>query len=79
MMAVRSRADVLWSDTCTDTQYNTVMVRTFRHRGLKRLFQDGDASKVRADQIKRITRCWLISIRRYARRTLTFPDIACTL
>jgi proteic killer suppression protein len=31
-----------------------LMIRTFRHRGLKRLFQDGDASKVRADQLKRI-------------------------
>lgn len=30
------------------------MIRTFRQRGLKRLFQDGDASKVRADQLKRI-------------------------
>ena len=31
------------------------MIRTFRHRALKRLFQDGDASKVRADQLKRIS------------------------
>lgn len=30
------------------------MIRLFRHRGLKRLFQDGDASKVRADQVGRI-------------------------
>ena len=30
------------------------MIRTFRHRALKRLFQDGDASKVPADQLKRI-------------------------
>jgi proteic killer suppression protein len=30
------------------------MIRTFRHRGLKHLFQDGDASKVRADQVGRI-------------------------
>jgi proteic killer suppression protein len=30
------------------------MIRTFRHRGLQRLFRDGDASKVRADQLKRI-------------------------
>jgi len=28
--------------------------RTFRHRGLKRLFQQGDPSKVRADQARRI-------------------------
>ena len=30
------------------------MIRTFRHRGLRRLFQDADASKVRADQVQRI-------------------------
>ena len=30
------------------------MIRTFRHRGLKRLFQLGDPSKVRADQARRI-------------------------
>jgi proteic killer suppression protein len=31
------------------------MIQTFRHRGLKRLFRDGDASGVRADQLKRVT------------------------
>jgi proteic killer suppression protein len=30
------------------------MIRTFRHRGLKRLYERGDPSKVRADQAKRI-------------------------
>jgi proteic killer suppression protein len=30
------------------------VIRTFRHRGLKRLFQDGAAGKVRADQLERI-------------------------
>lgn len=30
------------------------MIRTFRHRGLKRLFRDGNAGGVRADQIARI-------------------------
>ena len=30
------------------------MIKTFRHRGLRRLFQDADASKVRADQARRI-------------------------
>ena len=29
------------------------MIKTFRHRGLKRLYQ-GDPSKVRADQLRRI-------------------------
>jgi proteic killer suppression protein len=31
-----------------------LMIKTLRHRGLKRLFEGGDASKVRADQLKRI-------------------------
>ena len=41
-------------DTCTDTRYSIFVLRTFRHRGLKRLFQDGDAGKVQADQLQRI-------------------------
>jgi toxin HigB-1 len=31
------------------------VIRTFRHRGLKRLFQAGDPSKTRADQLRRIS------------------------
>ena len=30
------------------------MLRTLRHRGLKRLFQDGDTGKVPAEMLKRI-------------------------
>ena len=30
------------------------MIQTFRHRGLKRLHERGDASKLRADQAERI-------------------------
>lgn len=30
------------------------MLRTFRHRGLKRLFERSDKSKLRADQVERI-------------------------
>ena len=30
------------------------MIRAFRHRGLKRLYERGDASRVRADQAERI-------------------------
>jgi len=30
------------------------MIQTFRHRGLKRLYERGDASRVRADQAERI-------------------------
>ena len=31
------------------------MIRSFKHRGLKRLFEQGDASKIRADQVARVT------------------------
>lgn len=30
------------------------MIRTFRHRGLKRLYEHGDVSRLRADQVNRI-------------------------
>ena len=30
------------------------VIRTFRHRGLRRLFEQGDPSKIRADQRSRI-------------------------
>ena len=32
------------------------MIRTFRHRGLQRLFERGDRSKVRTDQADKIRR-----------------------
>ena len=41
-------------DIRTDTRYGILVIRTFRHRGLKRLYQQGDPSKVRADQARRI-------------------------
>ena len=30
------------------------MIRSFRHRGLKRLFEDGDASRVRPDMVEKV-------------------------
>lgn len=30
------------------------MIRTLRHRGLKRLYEHGDVSRLRADQVNRI-------------------------
>ena|SRR5579872_1232764 len=42
-------------DICTGTRYGKLLIRTFRHRGLKRLYLKGDASKVRADQVARIS------------------------
>jgi hypothetical protein len=41
-------------DTCIGTRYGILVIRTFRHRGLKQLFQHGDASKVPADRVGRI-------------------------
>ena len=37
-----------------DTRYNQPLIEMIRHRGLKRLYERGDASKLRADQVKRI-------------------------
>ena len=39
---------------CTDTRYGTLVIATFRHRGLKRLFEQGDRSKVPANQVRRV-------------------------
>jgi proteic killer suppression protein len=36
--------------------YTYQMIRSFRHRGLKRLFENGDRSKVRADQVDKVER-----------------------
>jgi toxin HigB-1 len=30
------------------------MIKNFKHRGLKKLFEDGDRSKVRADHVQKI-------------------------
>jgi len=42
-------------DICTDTRYGILVTKRFRRRGLERLFQQDDPSKVRADQARRIT------------------------
>ena len=41
-------------DTCADTRYGIIMLKTFRHKGLKRLFEEDDQSGVRTDQVVRI-------------------------
>ena len=41
-------------DTRTGIRYIDTMIRTVRHRGLKRAYDRGDFSKVRPDQAKRI-------------------------
>ena len=42
-------------DSCTGTRYNQFMIRSFRHRGLRRLYERGDPSRIGADQLDRIT------------------------
>ena len=41
-------------DSYTGTRYNQVMIRSFRHRGLRRLYERGDARGIVADQLDRI-------------------------
>ena len=42
-------------DSCTGTRYNQYMIRSFRHRGLRRLYERDDPSRIAADQLDRIT------------------------
>ncbi len=42
-------------DKRTGTRYNRPMTRSFRHRGLRRLYERDDPSRVAADQLDRIT------------------------
>ena len=41
-------------DSCTGTRYNQSMIRSFRHRGLRRLYERDDPSRIAADQLDRI-------------------------
>ena len=42
-------------DKCTGTRYVLSMIRSFHHRGLRRLYERGDPSGVGANQLDRIT------------------------
>lgn len=42
-------------DSCTGTRYNNCMIRSFRHRGLRRLYERDDPRRIAADQLDRIT------------------------
>ena len=42
-------------DRCTGTRYNPAMIRSFRHRGLRRLYERDDPSRIGADQLDRTT------------------------
>ena len=41
-------------DDCTGTRYNQFMIRSFRHRGLRRLYERDDPSRIAANQLARI-------------------------
>ena len=49
------------------------MIRSFRHRGLKRLFEQGDASKIRADQVARVRDVLAMLNRAHVVSDLDFP------
>lgn len=40
------------SDKCQFTLID--VIRTFRHRGLRRLFEEGDASRIRPDLVEKV-------------------------
>ena len=42
-------------DSCTGTRYNQFMIRSFRHRGLRRLYERDDPSRLATEQLDRIT------------------------
>ena len=42
-------------DSCTGTRYNQFMIRSFHHRGLRRLYERDDPRRIAADQLDRIT------------------------
>ena len=41
-------------EQCAVTAYSDRVIKSFRHRGLRRLYERAEASGVRADQLKRI-------------------------
>ena len=54
------------------------MIRSFKHRGLKRLYEQGDSSGIRPDLVDKAERILTPSMPRPRRRVLTFPAIAFT-
>ena len=55
IQVVEGRLEAAAIDRCTGTRYNHTMIRSFRHRGLRRLYERGDPSKIGGDQLDRIT------------------------
>ncbi|MDR4466253.1 MAG: type II toxin-antitoxin system RelE/ParE family toxin [Nitrospira sp.] len=41
-------------DTCRLSRYPEKMIQSFRHKGLKRLFEDGDRKGIRADYVEKV-------------------------
>ncbi len=44
--------EILLFDIRTGTRYNNIMIRTFKHQGLKRLYERGDRSELGRDQLE---------------------------
>ncbi len=42
------------NDKRNDARYTTRMIRTFKNRALKKLYEKGDSSKIKADHIERV-------------------------
>ena len=42
------------TDDCTGTRYNYPMIRSFKHRGLRRLYEQDDSSRIAPGQLERI-------------------------
>ena len=41
-------------DMCNDTRYIKLMIKTFKNRALKKLYEKGDPSKIKADHVERV-------------------------
>ena len=41
-------------DKCNDTRYTREMIRSFKSRALKKLYEKGDPSKIKADHVARV-------------------------
>ena len=41
-------------DKCNDARYTKVMIRTFKNRALKKLYEKGDPSRIKADHVERV-------------------------
>ena len=61
----------LTSDTCQHIIY--FVIRSFRHKGLKRLFEDGDRKGIRADYIEKIENALAVLHRARAPEDMNLP------